>query len=77
MYGDHMPPLKHSPMIVGQVLVGLPEGATDGFALGWGTVGIRDTDGLSEGARDGIKLMLGDSEGIELGGELMVGSILG
>lgn len=58
-------------------MVGLPEGATDGFELGGVTDGIEDLDGVIEGDSDGMILMLGDSEGIELGCEETVGAIVG
>jgi hypothetical protein len=58
-------------------LVGLPEGATDGFELGGVTDGTDEYDGAIEGDSDGMILRLGDSEGIELGCEEVVGELVG
>lgn len=45
-----MPPFRHSSMTNGQSLLGLEDGGTEGFELGWGGVG--NIDGIREGWLD-------------------------
>jgi hypothetical protein len=64
--------LEQSSITVGQSLVGIADGATEGLALGAGGVGTEDLDGAEDGSLSVGKILSdgpidGWSEGMLLG----------